>query len=87
MPLLPLEVKFVPCLGHVSPQVLQGLGHVALLRLAASLGGDGFWGGALPGLGLLGIWSVFKGSGFPNNLCFVCFSWQASTTILIHTYI
>jgi|Cyp2metagenome_2_1107375.scaffolds.fasta_scaffold433837_1 hypothetical protein len=30
-------------------EVLQGLGHVALLRLAAAVGGDGLWGGVLPG--------------------------------------
>lgn len=32
--------------------VLQGLGHVALLRLAAAVGGDGLWGGVLPGVTL-----------------------------------
>ena len=30
-------------------QVLQGLGHVGLLRLAAALGGDGLLGGIVPG--------------------------------------
>ena len=33
-------------------QVLQGLGHVALLRLAAALGGDGLLGGVVPGVTL-----------------------------------
>eukprot|EP00438_Fugacium_kawagutii_P015589 Skav229722 [mRNA] locus=scaffold49:353216:360839:- [translate_table: standard] len=33
-------------------EVLQALGHVALLRLAALLGGDGFLGGVLPGIAL-----------------------------------
>lgn len=32
--------------------VLQGLGHVALLRLAAAVGGDGLLGGVLPGIAL-----------------------------------
>ena len=32
--------------------VLQGLGHIALVRLAAAIGGDGLRGGVLPGLTL-----------------------------------
>ena len=30
-------------------EVLQGLGHIALVRLAAAIGGDGLRGGVLPG--------------------------------------